>query len=174
MMDEDYDSDWDVEEGEMLEDTVQFWCRLKSTWRKMMEGEGEEEDRREVGGRDVGDESGSGAGMDGDAGRQLGDGDCRVGEGEEDNGVALMDSHQFDGVTRRRVWDGGKWMEKETPEPHTCLCRERGAPGCSSLIQESAQEGTRRCVCALVDWSKQCNEKGMGAAREIGGNRSGW
>ena len=108
MMDEDYDSDWDAEEGEMLEDTLQFWCRLKRTWSKMMEGEGEEEDLREVGGRDVGDESGSGAGMDGDAGRQLGDGDCRVGEGEEDDGVALMDSHQFDGVTRRRVWDGGK------------------------------------------------------------------
>ena len=24
------------------------------------------------------------------------------------------------------------------------------------------------CVCALADWSKQCNENRMGAAREFG------
>ena len=64
-----------------------------------------------------------------------------------------MESRQFEGVTRRRVWEDGMWIEKVAREPHDvlvsgCLCKERGAPGCASLIQEPVQEDKRRHVCA--------------------------
>ena len=33
------ESGWDAEEKELLEEAMQFWSRLKRTWRTMMEGE---------------------------------------------------------------------------------------------------------------------------------------
>ena len=96
-----------------------------------------EEYRREtesgVGERDVGGEPESGAEWDGDTWQQLLSGDDPVGESEGGDRGVSMEARQFEGVMRRRVWDGEKWIEKEARKPHgvlpgRCLSKERGAP----------------------------------------------
>ena len=76
---------------------------------------------------------------------------CEVGERVVGEGQGV--SRQFEGVTRRRVWEDEKWIEEVSRETHDvsvsrCLCEERGAPRGALSIQEPVQEDIRSRVRA--------------------------